>query len=196
MRPLAIAASLTLVAGLLWTIAIPAFQKHSWNSGEVVGKISRKSAGHLKVANLDIVLSQGDDLRIGDYELIEGLAQLDLENDVRVIIEAPAHFNLQSAKLIGLYDGRLSAKVPDEGIGFTVETHNAHVVYFGTEFGVEVDSENHSEVHVFEGIVEVKSHNSVEEPVRLLTDQATRVDTNGGEPTRHRRSSGTIHTIL
>jgi hypothetical protein len=181
-RPLAIAASLTLFASIIWTSVIPAVQEHNWKSGEVVGKVSRKSGGHLKVANLDITLTQGDTLRIGEYELTEGLAQLNLENKVRVVLEAPVRFNLKSTKLIELHNGKLSAHVSPEGLGFIVETPNAQVVDFGTEFGVEVDSENQCEVHVFEGVVEVKSFDSVEEPVRLFTDQATRVDTFAGEP--------------
>jgi hypothetical protein len=52
----------------------------------------------------------------------------------------------------------------------------------GTEFGVEVGSQEQSEIHVFKGEVEVNIPEWLNESLRLYTDQATLVDTNAGEP--------------
>ncbi len=181
-RPLALVASLLLIVSLLWVSAVPALRKYAWESGEVIGTVLRKSGAAFSIESIDRQLDQGDKLRAGTYLLEEGLVQMLLDNGVEVLVEAPAEFNLKSSILIALTSGRLSANVPPQGIGFTVETPTAEIVDFGTEFGVEVGSDNQSEVHVFNGIVEVKSQNSTEEPVRLVSDQATRVDTVAGDP--------------
>ncbi len=181
-RPLALVASLLLVASVLWVTAVPALRKNAWESGEVIGTVLHKSGTEFSVEKIDLQLHQGDELRAGTYSLKEGLVQMLLKNDVEVLVEAPAEFSLKSSILIALTSGRLSANVPPQGIGFTVETPTAEIIDFGTEFGVEVGSNNQSEVHVFNGIVEVKSQNSTEGPVRLVTDQATRVDTIAGDP--------------
>ena len=87
----------------------------------------------------------------GDYQLRRGLLHLRFDGGVMVYLEAPAQFNVVSGKRFVLHHGRLSANVPPEGIGFTVETPEAEVVDFGTEFSVEVESGT-SEVHVFDGL--------------------------------------------
>jgi hypothetical protein len=68
--------------------------------------------------------------------------------------DAEARFDAVSDKRVVLYSGRLSATVPPEGIGFTVETPEAKVIDFGTEFSIDVDG-GASEVHVFDGLVRV-----------------------------------------
>lgn len=180
--PLAMAASFAIVASVVWFTIVPQIRKSLWNSGDTVGSVIRKSGGQLSVENLGLTLEQGDTLRPGNYQFSEGLTQLVLSNDVEVMVEAPAHFRIRSPLLIELMQGRLSANVPPQGQGFTVITPNAEVVDFGTEFGVEVGSDKQSEIHVFKGEVEVKTEDWSDEPVRLLGDQATRVDTNAGEP--------------
>ena len=59
-----------------------------------------------------------------------------------------------------------------------METPDAEVVDYGTEFAIEVVGERSSEVHVFKGEVEVrpKEQDTSIDPVRLVTNQATRID--------------------
>ena len=123
----------------------------------------------------------GDSLHIGDYTLPEGLAELLFSNGVEVVIEAPARFRIESNLRLHLHDGRIAASVPPSGIGFTVITPTAEVIDFGTEFGVEVGADESSEVHVFKGEVEVKSSS---ETVKLLTNDATRLDRGSRSPRR------------
>lgn len=181
-RPLTLAASAALIASIAWLTLVPQIRKSVWNSGEAVGSVIQKAGGQLTVENIDLALEKGDTLRPGAYQLSEGLTQFVLTNDVEVLVEAPAQFRIESALRVELMQGRLSANVPPKGHGFTVITPNAEIVDFGTEFGVEVGSEKQSEVHVFEGEVEVTTDEWTDEPVRLLGDQATRVTTNAGEP--------------
>lgn len=129
-------------------------------------------------------LPSGEDIiRTGSYEMNRGLASFRFDNGVEVTLEAPARFRIESALKMILEQGKLSAAVPPEGVGFTVETPAAEVIDFGTEFAVEVNSDRSSEVHVFEGAVDVKpKHRSEAAPVRLLTNGATRVDYQSAVP--------------
>ena len=180
-RSLSWAASIGALLAIFWQGVLPEVKRSQWQANESIGSIVRKSGGQLSVTGSRIRLEQGDSVKVGEYELTDGLAQFELENEVQIFVEAPARFRVDSAWLVSLYEGRLSANVPPEGVGFTVETPSAQVIDHGTEFGVEVDSNQRSEVHVFEGEVEIKARDTVVKPVRLLTDQATRVDTDSGE---------------
>ncbi len=181
-RPLAWAAGLVLVLGLLWNGIAPSLRESQWQATTAFGTVSVKAGGQLSIENLNIALVGGDELRAGDYVLVGGYAQLDFDNGARVLVEAPARFRIDTPLKMALHQGRLSAEVSPEATGFKVETPGADVIDYGTEFGVEVDAEQRSEVHVFSGEVEVVSRDSLQEPVRLLTDQATRVDAVSGEP--------------
>lgn len=180
-RPLVWAASFALVCGIVWQGAIPAVRKSQWHASDSIGSVMRKAGGELSVSGLDIQLATGDSIKPGEYELTHGLVQFSLANDVKILVEAPARFRVDSPLLMALHEGRLSANVPPQGIGFTVETPGSEVIDHGTEFGVEVDSKSQSEIHVFKGEVEVKAHEAFVESVRLITDQATRVDAESGE---------------
>ena len=112
----------------------------------------------------------------GDYQLVEGIASIGFESGVTLLIEAPAEFRVASSKLVELSSGRVSAHVPLEGIGFTIETPSADVVDYGTDFAVEVGKDRSSEVHVFEGEVKVQLREGEMDPVRLLKNDATRIE--------------------
>lgn len=122
----------------------------------------------------------GDVTLGGEYGLERGLVRLAYPSGVSVLIEAPARFAATAEDRILLHEGRLSATVTPEGSGFTVETPTATVVDFGTEFAVDVDREERSEVHVFEGHVRVepkrRGPQSPAASVDLRTDQAVRID--------------------
>lgn len=136
------------------------------------------------VSNVSGLLISGDRqweeayLSVGEYELQKGLLHLQFEGGVMVYVEAPARFDAVSNTRVVLYSGRLSANVPPEGIGFTVETPEAEVVDFGTEFSVDVDGGT-SEVHVFDGLVRVNpgasSQRDVSRSIDVQASQAVRI---------------------
>ncbi|MGI9472405.1 MAG: LamG-like jellyroll fold domain-containing protein [Rubripirellula sp.] len=128
-----------------------------------------------------------DELRAGRYIVERGLIHLRFPTGVTVLIESPADFEAiepngddggNGKEKLVLHSGRMSAIVPPEGVGFTVETPEAEVVDFGTEFSIEVDS-GESEVHVFEGHVRVNSKADNAQQVAsvdLRTEQAVRIN--------------------
>ena len=74
----------------------------------------------------------------------------------KVILAAPASFEISDAGHGFLRMGSLTATVPHEDAGFTIDTPSARVVDLGTEFGVAVEKTGQSEIHVFVGSVTVE----------------------------------------
>ena len=89
--------------------------------------------------------------------LTEGLVQIQTDRGVSLTIEAPSVFELRPEGDMYLHYGRVSAFVSPQGVGFTISTENARVVDLGTEFGVYVDQNTTSEIHVFKGQVQYYS---------------------------------------
>ncbi len=152
--------------------------------------VSRETAVATVVTEVGAALSRGGEsweesrLPAGDYQLDDGLMELQFYGGVAVFIEAPAQFEIITDQHLRLLSGRISANVPPAGIGFTVETAEARVVDFGTEFSVEAES-GASEVHVFSGLVRVHSRNSGREEtdaIDLHTDEAVRIEDSRQEP--------------
>ncbi|TWU38271.1 LamG-like jellyroll fold domain-containing protein [Novipirellula artificiosorum] len=137
------------------------------------------------ISRIDAVLTRGGSnwdatgLVAGPYHLKKGLLHVSFDGGVMVYVEAPARFDAISGQRIVLHCGRLSANVPAEGIGFTVETPEAKVIDFGTEFSVDVES-GASEVHVFEGLVRVQPRSrqggEAGDAVDLRTSQAIKIE--------------------
>jgi hypothetical protein len=174
-KPLAAVAALVLIGVALWSQwGTPSKMK----PGEMVGSLTGNVAASLELFGVSSDFRNGSAVRIGSYQLDEGLVEITFESGVEVLIEAPASFEIHSPVFMILNEGRLAANVPPEGIGFTVETPDAEVVDFGTEFAIEVVGERSSEVHVFKGEVEVrpKEEDPSIDPVRLVTNQATRIN--------------------
>ena len=171
----ALAATL-LIAAFLW------FANPSENEQAPVATL---------VTNVDAVLlcdgqpCKGTELQAGKYRLVQGLLHLQFDDGVMVYVEAPAHFDAVSDKRLMLHSGRLSARVPPEGIGFTVETPEAEVVDFGTEFSIDVEG-GASEVHVYDGLVRVhpgaSNQRDVLRSVDLQASQAVRITDGVYEP--------------
>ncbi len=142
-------------------------------------------------SRINAVLTYGDStwnetgLAVGEYQLEQGLLHLRFGGGVMVYVEAPARFDAVSGSRLVLHSGRLSASVPPEGVGFTVETPEAEVVDFGTEFSVDVATGS-SEVHVFDGLVRVqpRSREGVHsgDAVDLRTSQAVKIEDTTIEP--------------
>jgi len=129
----------------------------------------------------------GTDLTAGQYRLERGLLHLRFAGGVMVYVEAPTRFDAVSGKRVVLQSGRLSASVLPEALGFTVETPEAEVIDFGTEFSVEVDAGT-SEVHVFDGLVRVqpraKKDGTIGEGFDLRTSQAVKIEGTAEKPVK------------
>lgn len=91
----------------------------------------------------------------GAYTLLEGSVQLELAEGAAMIVTAPASFDLESANRARLHFGRVSAQVPARARGFSIDVPSIRIMDLGTSFGVQVDENRVTEVHLFEGVVEL-----------------------------------------
>lgn len=126
----------------------------------------------------------GTQVPAGAYRLLRGIVELAYTSGVKMTIEAPASLLLVDQKNVELFEGKLSAHVPKNGIGFTVHTPRAAVVDLGTDFGVDVMNQD-AEVHVFDGEVRVELQSEAgpnPPPLKLVTGQATRINRLTGLP--------------
>ena len=100
-------------------------------------------------------LRSGDALAPGRWTLTEGTVELEFYSGASVILEAPAELELVSENGGILHHGKLQAQVPHHAHGFTITTKELELVDLGTSFGMEVDLETGTAVHVFDGKVEL-----------------------------------------
>lgn len=98
-------------------------------------------------------LRKGDVLRRQNHVLRAGTIELLTPRGTRIVIEAPAEMQFESAQRLQLRRGRLSADVSPAMKGFTVITPSGEAVDLGTRFGVDVPADGPVEVHVFQGEV-------------------------------------------
>jgi hypothetical protein len=154
--------------------------------GKVVARLARHvgarfeygPAGETVPAN-DIGMPQGT------YALDAGIIELESTSGVLLTVEAPAVFTLVHDQLIRVENGRVAAHVPESAVGFQVETASATVVDLGTDFAVEAIKGTKSEVHVFNGEVQINLHGSKATsatPLHLVTGEAARIDFLTGMP--------------
>jgi len=143
-----------LVVGLLLAVAIltgPA-------EPIVVAKLTQSNEA--KWADGAAPESEVADLMAGQLLRLEsGLAEIRFQSGARAILDGRSRevqFELSSTKGGILQFGRLTAAVPAEASGFTIETPSATITDLGTEIGVVVERQGTSEVHVFAGKVEVR----------------------------------------
>jgi hypothetical protein len=99
--------------------------------------------------------SVGATFGVGPVHLQAGLAELEFFSGATLVVEGPAHLELLGPDRIRVESGKLRAIVPQPARGFTVLSAAAELVDLGTEFGLEVNPNGRTQVHVFQGKVEV-----------------------------------------
>ena len=104
----------------------------------------------------------------GILQLEAGSALLAFNSGATALVEGPAEFSVESTNRLFLKHGRLVAEVPPMATGFTVNTPRLNAIDLGTRFGITVDEEGNSELHVMEGTVSASrsSGNTVSTIVR------------------------------
>lgn len=84
-----------------------------------------------------------------------GLIQLEFYGGATVIAEGPAALEILDDSRVICHSGRLRAHVPEPARGFVVLAPTVELVDLGTEFGIDVATNGETEVHVFDGKVEL-----------------------------------------
>lgn len=125
------------------------------------------------------LLDVGSTLPRGRLVLKRGFAELEFYSGATVVLEGPIDFELLSSMEATCWQGKLRATVPPHAHGFTIGSPKLDLIDRGTEFGMRVEGVDSTEVHVFEGKVELYEGGKPREstpPRELTTGQAMRID--------------------
>ena len=163
-------AALILVALFSWSLLQP--EPKSTEQPNYIAIVTHAEGALWEGEDASVII--GSALTPGMIELCEGRVELELNSGVQVALEGQTRFRLVDAKHGVLEEGMLSANVPPEGLGFTVDTPQMEVVDLGTRFGLNV-TKVASEVHVFDGEVEATLQRDTQRSqTELLTTSHTR----------------------
>ncbi|MFC1760839.1 LamG-like jellyroll fold domain-containing protein [Planctomycetota bacterium] len=112
----------------------------------------------------------------------KGLLQLEFYGGATVVVEGPARIEILDESGVICHLGRLRVHVPEPARGFAVLAPSFELVDLGTEFGLRVSDNGASEVHVFDGKVELyarQSQRNLATRRQLKAGDALTVDRNG-----------------
>lgn len=119
-----------------------------------VAKVERSENLRWDPASLARIHEEGW-LAPGILRIQSGSALIAFNSGATALVEGPAELSIETGNRMYLESGRLVADVPLPANGFTVNTPRLNAVDLGTRFGISVDGEGNSELHVMEGEVEV-----------------------------------------
>ncbi|MCM2374914.1 hypothetical protein [Aporhodopirellula aestuarii] len=110
----------------------------------------------------------------------QGLVELEYYSAAKIILHGPCVFVTSGANSGRLEEGRITGRV--DGDRFHLMTPTATVIDLGTELGVSLSETAETNVHVFDGEVEVRSEHSGDgatSSVSLTQGMSARVDRHG-----------------
>ncbi|MEO0413528.1 MAG: LamG-like jellyroll fold domain-containing protein [Verrucomicrobiota bacterium] len=142
---------------------------------EFIAKVSQISNSNVRSGSENPLREDGW-LKEGVIEVGAGTAEVAFNSGARVLIEGPASFSIQSQNRGFLQMGRITAEVPKAATGFTVNTPRLNVVDISTRFGVVVDENGDSEVHVMQGAVEASRTSGYSQEILVREGLAMRAD--------------------
>tara|TARA_R110000850_G_scaffold4202_7_gene19547 strand:- start:752 stop:2371 length:1620 start_codon:yes stop_codon:yes gene_type:complete len=125
----------------------------------------------------------GEIIEPGSLKLKSGVVQLEFYSGASLVMEGEVDLEIVSAEHCILHHGGLRAVVPLQARGFRIESEEVTLIDLGTEFGMRVDREKNTQVHVFDGLVRLEDGIGPEAvPIdREVTEgQALRVSSGGG----------------
>ncbi|MEM9347726.1 MAG: FecR domain-containing protein [Planctomycetota bacterium] len=119
----------------------------------------------------------GQDLYAGQrFTLDEGSVQITTRTGAVIELQAPSTFGVQGINNVWISEGRLIASCATSASkGFTVDTPNARIVDYGTDFSVQAGTDGRTRVQVLEGEVKVATRRGgavIGETVSLGAQQA------------------------
>jgi hypothetical protein len=175
-----LAAALLLALVLMrpfWDVPVPVFDAEDGQVDDTVAVLLQ--APEAKWANPATPMRAGTPLPPGRLRLESGLAQIEFYSGAIVLLQGPADLDIISPMEAYCTRGKLRVTVPLQAQGFTVGSPHADLVDRGTEFGLQVGAGAETEVHVFQGKVELYQTGAARAAAagrELTTGQGVRLD--------------------
>lgn len=125
------------------------------SESQIAGHATLRRSVDLQWVDASPAYRDGDVLPNGRLQFEEGVAEIDFFCGATLIVEGPADLHIESDWSVDVATGRLRANVPPAARGFVVKAAGSEIVDLGTEFALEVQSEN-ARVEVIDGEVEIR----------------------------------------
>ncbi|MBU6173063.1 MAG: FecR domain-containing protein, partial [Planctomycetes bacterium] len=137
------------------------FDRRDDSAGETIATVVASDTKSINAG-----FSRGDRLKAGHFQIGSGAISLVLRNGVTLDMEGPLDFDIKSLNLLELKNGTVRARVPETESQFVIKAPDLEVQDLGTEFGLSVRDHRTTELHVFDGAVELRGHNGEHEIIR------------------------------
>ncbi len=152
----AVAASIILGVALTFAILLT----YAWDRHERLTQPTQYFATLIDVRDAvfeasDVPTSPGSHLPGGYLRLKSGFAEIEFFSGAVVNVQGPCELGINSAMRAHLNRGEAMVRVPAQAKGFTVAAPGVAIVDLGTAFAVRAAPDEATQVHVFEGAVEV-----------------------------------------
>ncbi len=98
---------------------------------------------------------EGDVLPSGTLQFDSGIVEIDFFCGATIIVEGPAHLELESDWSVRILKGRMRASVPPAARGFVVKAADSKIIDLGTEFALDVTADT-ALVAVVDGEIELQ----------------------------------------
>jgi len=133
------------------------------------------------------VLRHGQQLGKGSRVALQaGMAKVTFNCGAEVVLQGPCEFIVQNQMVGFLKSGRLTADVPRRAFTFAILSPDVDFVDLGTSFGVNIGTNGHTALHVFQGeVLCSKTNNDAgnrNEIFHVTADKAVEFNTRGGQP--------------
>jgi len=111
--------------------------------------------------------------------LNKGFAELVFDEGAKVVVEAPAAFELRGEDRMMVQSGRVTTLVSEAAQGFRVDTPTSRVTDLGTEFGVQVSNRGDTVVQMYQGRARLALKSVRKKNVLIQKGQARQVNAGG-----------------
>lgn len=136
--------------------------------------------------NDEAKLNIGDPLLDGtQLRFQSGLVKLTFECGAEVVLQGPCEFLIENSMLGFLERGNITANVPRRAFTFAIRAPGIDFIDLGTDFGICVDEQGQSELHVFEGEVIYRQDDKARKSsdvVHVVQDEAVKFKSLSDKP--------------
>ncbi|MFD0895467.1 FecR domain-containing protein [Luteolibacter ambystomatis] len=177
LRPIAAAAALVAFGGVLGYALKPVRKEIRYlerpDAVEIgyVARLTQATGAKWRSGHPEV----GQWLATGVVELTEGSAQIAFDSGASVRLQAPARLDVSSPNHARLDLGKSIVDIPEQAVGFVMETPNGELRRRGSRFGVAVEEDGHTEVHVLAGEVELNPKRGNRDSLKLSQSKPIRL---------------------
>ena len=124
-------------------------------------------------------LCEGSLLKPGNFYFDSGVVIIDFFSGATLVVEGPAHLDIESDWAVTVLEGKLEATVPPAAKGFVIKAADTEIIDLGTQFALEI-SANKARVAVLDGEVMLRGDRFANS--HLLTGEQANISTHPAMP--------------